>query len=77
MNTTKYYQYKSGSIVCEPCYGMDLADTLKGRFKGDEAVRPEDVSLLEDWQTEAYQCDGCLEQNEAYEELENPDLDEG
>lgn len=66
----KFYQYHTGMIVCDKCLQRDLEDTRQGKLKGEEGVRPGMYHRVPDDQTEAYQCDSCLEQNDAYDELE-------
>jgi predicted metal-binding protein len=77
INTIKFYAFKETSmIICEECRQEDIDKTRRGELAGNE-VYPHMLQLVEDWQTEAYQCDSCLTQNEAYEEMGNPDIDEG
>lgn len=68
-NPTNYYEYDSGMIVCGVCLDEDLAQTAAGNFVEDEAVYQGMFKRLHDDDTEAYQCDGCGEQNEAYDAI--------
>lgn len=65
-----YYEYNGGAIVCGECLDKDLEATQKGEFEGDERVYSGMFKRLRDDRTEPYQCDNCLKQNEAYDEVE-------
>lgn len=68
----KFYEHEEHDVTkCGRCWAEDIKKTLNGEYTGDEAVRAVDLRLLSDeW---PYQCDECLTQNEAYEELGNND----
>ncbi len=70
-NPEHYYEYPSGSYVCGSCLDEDLARTRSGELVGDERVFQGMFRRLPDGDTEdfAYQCDGCLKQNAAYDLL--------
>lgn len=65
-----YYEYHhSGMIVCGECLTADLEATRRGDLVDDERVYPGMFTRLHDDHVEAYQCDGCLKQNEPYEQI--------
>lgn len=75
-NPEYYYEYiGSGMIVCGECLDNDLEATRKGELIDDEKVYPGMFSRMKDDRVEAYQCDNCLKQNEAYEALESEDYE--
>lgn len=55
-------------IICGNCAEELLADTAAGKLTGDEAVTKDMLHELLDADTEPYQCEICLKQNEAYDE---------
>ena len=70
LKSDKYYETdKSSTIKCGECWSADVLQTKMGNYVGDEAVYESDLTLLlvDD---DPMQCDDCLKQNEAYEELE-------
>jgi hypothetical protein len=65
-----YYEYfEHGVIVCGGCLDEDLENTRLGNLVGDERVYSGMFRRLKDDHTEPYQCDSCLAQNEAYDQL--------
>jgi len=68
-NPDYFYEYPSGAILCGECLDLDLRATAEGRFVDDERVYQGMFRRMKDDQTEAYQCDNCLRQNAAYEEI--------
>lgn len=65
-----FYEYtESNMIVCGECLTEDLRKTSAGELSGDEGVRIGMFTRLQDDKVEAYQCDGCLKQNAAYDEV--------
>ena len=72
-----YYEYldgpggpPNGMIVCGECVTKDLAATKAGDLVDEERVYSGMFRRLKDDKVEAYQCDGCLKQNEPYENME-------
>jgi len=63
-----WYEYEgTGTILCGKCVQTDLDRTAKGEYTGSLAVTldmVEELSLDEG----AYQCDGCLDQSENYDD---------
>jgi hypothetical protein len=57
----------TGTVKCSKCWADDLHKTASGEYVGDEAVRFEDLTLMDEG--EPIQCDDCLEQNAAYDEI--------
>lgn len=67
----QFYEQVDGSmIICGECLDFDIEETKEGKLKGDEAVYEEDWKRVSDDDTEAYQCDDCMYQNAAYDELD-------
>lgn len=70
MNNDRFYEHvESGMIKCGECWNQDVLDTKTGKFTGDEQVFEKDIRLLEDDDTEPYQCEGCNKQNDAYDNV--------
>lgn len=70
----KFYEHEpSEQINCGECVTENLKKTSDGTFVGDERVYPHEFRYLEDQDVEAYQCDGCNEQNEAYDSVLDDD----
>jgi hypothetical protein len=63
MSDLKFYEYSSGTVVCEECLNEDIRKTRLGEFTGDEAVSN---GMYEEIETPA-QCDNCLTQSEDYD----------
>lgn len=57
-------------VLCGACLKVGIEKTLTLEYTGDEAMYATDFTKIEDQDTEPYQCDDCLKQNEAYEETE-------
>lgn len=75
--TIQFYEYTGSSVyVCERCLVDDLTKTKLGVLKGDEAVTRDMVKLLPNPEHNAYQCDGCNEQSEGYDEAIDEDSDD-
>lgn len=70
---TGFYELGDSSemIICGECLLEDLEATRKGDLVGDEAVTINMAHRLEDDDVEPYQCDKCLTQNDAYDEIED------
>jgi hypothetical protein len=54
-------------VKCGECWEKDIALSTIGQYRDDEKVTYLDLRILQEDQ--AFQCDDCLKQNEAYEEL--------
>jgi len=66
--TARHYKYEGTNVVkCGACWMMDIVKTNAGDYVGNEAVKQENLELLDDH--EPWQCDECLTQNAAYELL--------
>lgn len=62
----RYYAHENTSTIkCGNCWDADITKTATGDYSGDEAVYEKDLILQPE--NEPFQCDECLEQNEAYE----------
>lgn len=68
-NAEHFYEYEGGVIVCGTCLDSDLEMTRSGAYVGDERVYQGMFKRLTDDAVEPYQCDQCLKQNEAYDQL--------
>lgn len=69
-----FYEHESSEqILCGACVIKELDKTEKGVYKGDEGMHAAEFRYLNDQDTEPYQCDGCNEQNDAYDSV----LDDG
>lgn len=66
-----YWEYPTGMIVCGTCFDLAINETLKGNFKGDEAVTLDMGKQVDP--KEAYQCDNCLRQSDNYDEIVGED----
>lgn len=65
----EFYRHVDGvTVLCGSCVAADIRKTQTGEYTGDEAVRADDYEPVGD-SDEPYQCDDCLKQNDAYEEL--------
>jgi hypothetical protein len=61
----RFYEYTSGTVVCEDCLNEDLRRTNNGEYTGDEAVS---IGMFQQIETPA-QCDSCLEQSDDYDDV--------
>jgi hypothetical protein len=69
LDHNRHYIYYAGNIIkCGECWETDIRKTQAGEYNEDEGVTIEDVTLVPEH--EPYQCDDCLKQNAAYEEIE-------
>jgi hypothetical protein len=68
LDRDKWYEYDEDQIFCGACMIDMVKKTQNGTFIDDEAVDPDLISEVKD-PDEPMQCDECLTQNEAYEEL--------
>jgi predicted molibdopterin-dependent oxidoreductase YjgC len=63
----KWYSYDSDSmILCSDCVNKSLADTTLATHERLDKTK---LVILNDADVEPYQCDGCLTQNDAYENI--------
>ncbi len=70
MEPDRFYEHEpSEQIVCGDCASEAILDTKRGRFTGDEATYPQEYRLLQDDDTEPYQCESCNKQNDAYDSV--------
>jgi len=64
-----FYQHnETSTIKCGSCWEVDIERTRSGDYTNDERVFKGDLQLLRN--DDPLQCDDCLVQNEAYDELE-------
>jgi hypothetical protein len=63
-----HYQYIGEQIVkCGACWMMDIVKTEAGEYTGDAAVHQKNLHMVDS--REPWQCDDCLKQNDAYENI--------
>ena len=65
----KYYSFgdSANMVACGKCWLEEIAKTKSGGYTGIECVYEDDLVLVD--QDEPWQCDICLDQNDAYDEL--------
>ncbi len=64
----RHYQFVGESVVkCGACWMMDIVKTQAGEYTGDAAVQQEKLLMVDS--REPWQCDDCLKQNAAYENI--------
>jgi hypothetical protein len=67
----RFYEHEpTEGIFCGECVKKAVDKTAEGEYTGIEASYSHEYRLLQDDDTEPYQCDGCNKQNDAYEEFD-------
>jgi len=66
----RFYSFEDGDFyaVCGQCVIDSLQKSADGTYQGDEITYAEQYELLQDDDTEPYQCEICLKQNDAYDD---------
>ena len=60
-------EYAFAHIICGSCVDDELTKSEDGTYTGEEIVSETQYTLMTDDDTEPYQCDICMKQNEAYD----------
>lgn len=61
-------EWQSDVVLCGDCALENYKKTESGEYTGDEAVTLNMLQMIRDADTEPYQCDQCMKQNDAYDE---------
>lgn len=68
----RFYEHEETRMIkCGECWASDIENTNAGKYTGDESVKFWDLRILPEY--EPFQCDECLEQNDAYDDMDMED----